>query len=175
MRIRNIGEGEALGAAALRGIGHIDRQEAVEVIGHACCHRRGRGARGYLEKAAPVEMVQAAEQRLALFQMPRLDALDVGYFRVVVHDSAPYNCHYFRPAGPITRCSKGSISRCASALSRNGRFLAASSCCSRNAASFCAVNRLSVRANRKATTSLISFSLTSKGSLPPPRKAFAPP
>src|SRR5258708_6991993 len=164
MRIRDIGEGEALGAAALRGIGDIDRQEAVEVIGHACCHRRGRGARRYLEKAAPVEIVQAAEQRLALFQMARLDALDVGYFRVVVHDAAPY---YFRPAGPITRCSKGSMSRCASALSRNGRVFAASSCCSRNAASFCAANRLSVRENRKATTSLISFSLRFKGSMPP--------
>src|ERR1700722_8793802 len=151
MRIRDVGEGEALRAAgALRGIGHIHRQEAVEMMGHPGRPRRGRGARRYLEKAAPVEIVQAAEQRLALLQVPRLDALDVGYFRVVVHDVAPF---YFRPAVPITRCSKGSISRCASELSRKGRFFAASACCSRNAASFCAVNRLSVRANRKATTS----------------------
>src|ERR1700731_2856980 len=146
MRIRNIGEGEAWAAAALRAIGHIDRQEAVEVIGHPCRQRCGRGTGGYLEEAAPVEMVQTAEQRLALCQMPRL----------VVHEVAPY---YFRPAGPITRCSKGSISRCARALSRNGRFLAASCCCSRNAASFCAANRWSVSEKRKATTSLISFSL----------------
>src|ERR1700686_1189456 len=166
MRIRNIGEREALAAGALRGIGHIDGQEAVKVIGHPGGPRRGRGARGYLEKAAPVETVQAAEQRLALLHMPRLDALDVGYFRSVVHDVAPY---YFRPAAPITRCSKGSLSRCASALSRNGRFLAASACCSRNAASFCALNRWSVRANKKAPTSLISFSLKFSGSMPPSR------
>src|SRR5260370_4959562 len=173
VRSRDIREVEAWGAgAALRGIGHIDGQKAVEVIGHPCCQRRGRGARGYLEKAPPVEIVQTAEQRLALFQMPRLDALDVGYFLcVVVHDVAPY---YFRPAGPITRCSKGSISRCASALSRNGRFLAASSCCSWNAASFCAVNRSSVKANRKATTSLISFSLKFSVSMPPSRDALVP-
>src|SRR5882757_4500528 len=166
MGIRDIGEGEALGAGTLSGIGHVDRQETVEVMGRPGRQRRGRGARGYLEKAPPVEIVQTAEQRLALFQMPRLDAPDVGYFRSVVHDVLR---NYFRPAGPITRCSKGSISRCASALSRNGRLLAASSCCSRNAASFCAVNRLSVKANRKATTSLISFSVKFNGSMPPSR------
>src|ERR1700730_1285868 len=166
MRVGNVGEGESLGAAAFRGVSHIDRQEAMEVIGYPGRERRGRGTRGYLEEAAPVEIVQTAEQRIAPFQMPRLDALDVGYCLKVVHGVAPY---YFRPAGPITRCSKGSISRCARALSRNGRFLAASSCCSRNAASFCAVNRLSVSANRKATTSLISYSLKFKGSMPPSR------
>src|ERR1700688_2525024 len=160
MRIGNIGEGEPLGAA-FRGVGHIDRQEAMEVIGHPGRQRRGRSPRGYLEEAAPVEIVQTAEQRVALLQMPRLDTLDVGYFLKVVHEVAPY---YFRPAGPITRCSKGSISRCARALSRNGRFLAASCCCWRNAASFCAANRRSVSEKRKATTSLISFSLKFKGS-----------
>src|SRR5882757_819835 len=86
MGIRDIGEGEALGAGTLSGIGHVDRQETVEVMGRPCRQRRGRGARGYLEKAPPVEIVQTAEQRLALLQMPRLDALDVGYFRSVVHD-----------------------------------------------------------------------------------------
>src|ERR1700732_905319 len=68
MRIRNIGEREAWAAAALRAIGHIDRQEAVEVIGHPCRQRCGRGTGGYLEEAAPVEMVQTAEQRLAVRQ-----------------------------------------------------------------------------------------------------------
>src|SRR6267142_2119501 len=86
MGIRDIREGEALGAGALRGIGDVDGQETVEVMGRACRQRRGRRARGYLEKAPPVEIVQTAEQRLALFQMPRLDAPDVGYFRLVVHD-----------------------------------------------------------------------------------------
>src|SRR5258707_12080603 len=86
MGIRDIREGEALGAGALRGISHVDRQETVEVMGRPCRQGRGRRARGYLEKAPPVEIVQTAEQRLALLQMARLDAPDVGYFRFVVHD-----------------------------------------------------------------------------------------
>src|SRR3981081_2528806 len=86
MRIGNVGEGEAWGPGAFGGVGHVDRQEAVEVIGHPCCHRRGRGARGSLENAPPFEMLQTTEQPLSLFQMPRLDALDVGYFRSVFHD-----------------------------------------------------------------------------------------
>src|SRR6266853_1743492 len=113
MRIRDIREGEALGTGAVRGVGHIDRQEAVEVIGHSRRHGRGRGARGYLEKAPPVEIVQTAEQGLALFPMPRLDALDVGYFRFVVHDVLRITSG---PPGPLPAArkaaSRGAPVRC---------------------------------------------------------------
>src|ERR1700757_2124975 len=121
MEIRDIRKGKALGAGALRAIGHVDRQETVEVMGRPCRQCRGRRARGYLEKAAPVELVQAAEQRLALFQMPRLDAPDVGYFRRVVHDvlritsGSPAGLPAGRPApSPAARraASRGAPARC---------------------------------------------------------------
>src|SRR5712675_1177529 len=89
MRVRDVSEREALTRAPLCGKGHVDRQEAMKMIGRPGGHRRRHGARGHFEETAPVEIVQAAEQRLALLQVPRLHAFDMRYFSVVGHGAVP--------------------------------------------------------------------------------------
>src|SRR6202020_3394655 len=57
-----------------------DGQKAVKGMtdtGSGCCRR---SARGYLHERASVEPLQPAKQRVALLEIARFDALDVGPF-----------------------------------------------------------------------------------------------
>src|SRR5882724_12002688 len=81
MGVRDVSEVESGPCtAAFVRMSDVDRQEALERIADAGCHRRRRSSCGHLQEAASVEAPQAAKQRVTLFQIARLDTLDMGNF-----------------------------------------------------------------------------------------------
>ena len=126
VRVGDVGDAEALVGLRVR---HVDRHEGVQVLDDAVGGGGRRGGDRHLQEGTPVEIVEPAEERVALFVVLGLDALHA--------TGSSHDQFSFAPSS-MTRFSNGRIWRCARALSRNGRVVRARFCWLAKAASLCA-------------------------------------